>query len=149
MAIVEPISYLQALYASRAEEYDKLMQRKKELMEEVNPVTKQKEYAGVMFVVVEYPRSSEAEAPSFADLLPSAIKPSIVENHKKQTFDGDFSRYLHAGSDGRSRIYSDGSNMLIVRNAPGTSKSSETKKTRRNRRGKKFESSTSGPSDIK
>ncbi|KAG9022100.1 hypothetical protein FS837_006750 [Tulasnella sp. UAMH 9824] len=40
MAIVEPISYLQTLYASRVEEYDKLMQRKKELMEEVNPVTK-------------------------------------------------------------------------------------------------------------
>ncbi|KAG9022421.1 hypothetical protein FS837_006371 [Tulasnella sp. UAMH 9824] len=149
MAIVEPISHLQALYASRAEDYDKLMQRKNELMGEVNPATKQKEYAWVMFVVVEYCCSAETQAPSLADLLPSAIKPSIVENHKKQTFDGDFSRCLHAEIDGRSRIYSDGSNMLIVRNALGTSKSLETKKTSRNRRSKKFESSTSGPSHIK
>ncbi|KIO29752.1 hypothetical protein M407DRAFT_21174, partial [Tulasnella calospora MUT 4182] len=50
MAMIEPISHLQTLYKSRPEAYAKLLQQKKEALEEVNPVTKEKEYAGVMFI---------------------------------------------------------------------------------------------------
>ncbi|KAG8920754.1 hypothetical protein FRC00_009559, partial [Tulasnella sp. 408] len=148
MAMAEPISYLQALYKSRPEEYGKQMQRKKEALEEVNPVTREKEYAGVMFIVVECP-CSQPGTPTFVDVVPAAIRPDIVESIKNKTFDGDFSLFLQAGVDGKTRVYADESQMLIVRNAPQKSKLSEAKKSKRNRRGPKLDSSTSEPSSTK